>query len=193
VRARERARRALAAAQEVSPGRRMTKSPGYNRSLEPPRGVAQLAEHRSPKPGVAGSSPAAPVPLGKRKVAPLQQVRDERSPRTFTAETARNRPRLALTGAQLARTFVLVLVLALALPVSGPGLRFVKSRGFEARAGFLLQGRAPRAFAQRARRYPPERKPAGIAKMPHTFRGVAQIAPIAEAPCRLSPDLCPRL
>ena len=26
------------------------------------RGVAQLAEHRSPKPGVAGSSPAAPVP-----------------------------------------------------------------------------------------------------------------------------------
>src|SRR4029453_9719397 len=26
-----------------------------------PRGVAQLAEHRSPKPGVAGSSPAAPV------------------------------------------------------------------------------------------------------------------------------------
>jgi hypothetical protein len=32
----------------------------YNRSLEP-RGVAQLAEHRSPKPGVAGSSPAAPV------------------------------------------------------------------------------------------------------------------------------------
>jgi hypothetical protein len=39
----------------------MPKPPGYNRSLEPPRGVAQLAEHRSPKPGVAGSSPAAPV------------------------------------------------------------------------------------------------------------------------------------
>ena len=32
----------------------------YNRLLEP-RGVAQLAEHRSPKPGVAGSSPAAPA------------------------------------------------------------------------------------------------------------------------------------
>src|SRR3954451_2878083 len=28
-----------------------------------PRGVAQLAEHRSPKPGVAGSSPAAPASL----------------------------------------------------------------------------------------------------------------------------------
>src|SRR4029077_7127425 len=26
-----------------------------------PRGVAQLVEHRSPKPGVAGSSPAAPA------------------------------------------------------------------------------------------------------------------------------------
>ena len=37
----------------------MPKSPGYNRNLEPPRGVAQLAEHRSPKTGVAGSSPAA--------------------------------------------------------------------------------------------------------------------------------------
>ena len=32
----------------------------YNRTREP-RGVAQLAEHRSPKPGVAGSSPAAPA------------------------------------------------------------------------------------------------------------------------------------
>src|SRR5438105_12012772 len=40
--------------------------PGRSAStiLEPqPRGVAQLAEHRSPKPGVAGSSPAAPVAL----------------------------------------------------------------------------------------------------------------------------------
>src|SRR5262249_20772397 len=27
-----------------------------------PRGVAQLAEHRSPKPGVGGSSPSAPAP-----------------------------------------------------------------------------------------------------------------------------------
>jgi len=32
----------------------------YTGRLEP-RGVAQLAEHRSPKPGVVGSSPAAPV------------------------------------------------------------------------------------------------------------------------------------
>src|SRR5207302_3562170 len=58
---RERAHRAPAAAAEVSRRGRMPKAPGYNRSLEPPRGVAQLAEHRSPKPGVAGSSPVAPV------------------------------------------------------------------------------------------------------------------------------------
>ena len=37
----------------------------YNFRLEP-RGVAQLAEHRSPKPGVAGSSPAAPDRLNRR-------------------------------------------------------------------------------------------------------------------------------
>src|SRR5215211_2055592 len=36
---------------------------GYNPGAATPRGVAQLAEHRSPKPGVAGSSPAAPVIL----------------------------------------------------------------------------------------------------------------------------------
>src|SRR6476620_692110 len=30
--------------------------------LPQPRGVAQLVAHRSPKPGVAGSSPVAPVP-----------------------------------------------------------------------------------------------------------------------------------
>jgi hypothetical protein len=34
------------------------KRPG---TIRAPRGVAQLAEHRSPKPGVAGSSPAAPA------------------------------------------------------------------------------------------------------------------------------------
>ena len=32
-------------------------------SAAQPRGVAQLVEHRSPKPGVAGSSPVAPVPM----------------------------------------------------------------------------------------------------------------------------------
>ena len=52
----------------------MPKSPGYNRSLEPPRGVAQLAEHRSPKPGVAGSSPAAPVPLSQGDPPNVQNV-----------------------------------------------------------------------------------------------------------------------
>src|SRR6478752_977009 len=31
-----------------------------------PRGVAQLVEHRSPKPGVAGSSPVAPAPFARR-------------------------------------------------------------------------------------------------------------------------------
>jgi hypothetical protein len=63
----------------------MPKSPGYNRNLEPPRGVAQLAEHRSPKPGVAGSSPAAPVPLGKRKQAFQQAVWNACSSCRFTA------------------------------------------------------------------------------------------------------------
>ncbi len=37
----------------------------YNPRSEP-RGVAQLAEHRSPKPGVEGSSPFAPVSLVER-------------------------------------------------------------------------------------------------------------------------------
>ena len=36
---------------------------GYTSAREP-RGVAQLVEHRSPKPGVAGSSPVAPVSPG---------------------------------------------------------------------------------------------------------------------------------
>ena len=35
------------------------------------RGVAQLAEHRSPKPGVAGSSPAAPVPFNAGSARPI--------------------------------------------------------------------------------------------------------------------------
>jgi Transposase IS116/IS110/IS902 family len=38
-------------------------------STAQPRGVAQLVEHRSPKPGVAGSSPAAPVAPLLRKPA----------------------------------------------------------------------------------------------------------------------------
>jgi hypothetical protein len=37
------------------------RTPPVQSETEPPRGVAQLAEHRSPKPGVAGSSPVAPV------------------------------------------------------------------------------------------------------------------------------------
>tara|TARA_B100000315_G_scaffold230855_1_gene241653 strand:+ start:207 stop:434 length:228 start_codon:yes stop_codon:yes gene_type:complete len=37
------------------------------------RSVAQLVEHRSPKPGVAGSIPAAPALAGKPGVAVSQQ------------------------------------------------------------------------------------------------------------------------
>ncbi len=40
-------------------------------SIPQPRGVAQLVEHRSPKPGVAGSSPVAPAPTwGNRRGSP---------------------------------------------------------------------------------------------------------------------------
>src|SRR5262249_44434320 len=39
-----------------------------------PRGVAQLAEHRSPKPGVAGSSPAAPAKFLKPKAVDLRRL-----------------------------------------------------------------------------------------------------------------------
>src|SRR5690242_4148339 len=50
---------------ERGPGRRRCHAwmldPPRLQSARNPRGVAQLAEHRSPKPGVAGSSPAAPV------------------------------------------------------------------------------------------------------------------------------------
>ena len=50
------------------------------------RSVAQLVEHRSPKPGAAGSSPATPATLGKKmntekkKISPalfVRQVRQE--------------------------------------------------------------------------------------------------------------------
>jgi hypothetical protein len=52
----------------VEPCPRTLEGRGYTGGATP-RGVAQLAEHRSPKPGVAGSSPAAPV-LSKRKRGP---------------------------------------------------------------------------------------------------------------------------
>jgi hypothetical protein len=47
---------AVRRAKRAARGRRRTPV-----SWSPPRAVAQLAEHRSPKPGVAGSSPAGPV------------------------------------------------------------------------------------------------------------------------------------
>src|SRR5471030_1333269 len=37
------------------------RKPPIQSAARKPRGVAQLVEHRSPKPGVAGSSPVAPV------------------------------------------------------------------------------------------------------------------------------------
>ena len=40
-----------------------------------PRGVAQLVEHRSPKPGVAGSSPVAPAPLLLASRGPLSPAK----------------------------------------------------------------------------------------------------------------------
>ena len=42
-------------------------APRYNASS--PRAVAQLAEHRSPKPGVPGSSPGGPVPVRRAGIA----------------------------------------------------------------------------------------------------------------------------
>jgi hypothetical protein len=49
-------------------------------SCAPPRAVAQLAEHRSPKPGVAGSSPAGPVRLSKPNPAALHRRRPSLEP-----------------------------------------------------------------------------------------------------------------
>ena len=71
---------------------------------EPLRGVAQLAEHRSPKPGVAGSSPAAPVGLVERKVSQLRGVSALPAPLLQLLETAGNRWTREPTGAQLARS-----------------------------------------------------------------------------------------
>ena len=81
----------------------MPKSPGYNRNLEPPRGVAQLAEHRSPKPGVAGSSPAAPVAVVEPKPAPLAGFGRPGPGSHSPPKTAQDRWNLALTGAHSAR------------------------------------------------------------------------------------------
>src|SRR4051794_2808562 len=40
--------------------------PKHRATILEPRGVAQLVEHRSPKPGVGGSSPSAPAGPGYR-------------------------------------------------------------------------------------------------------------------------------
>ena len=72
-------------------------------SRRKPRGVAQLVAHRSPKPGVAGSSPVAPVlgftpkprsDTGFRACSPVASC---------PLGTAEIRPIQVATGAQLAR------------------------------------------------------------------------------------------
>src|SRR5215203_5584003 len=80
-----RARRARPAA-EAPPCRRMYRD--YNFRLEP-RGVAQLAEHRSPKPGVAGSSPAAPDEEARKYEAFVGATPPELLPDTYRPEPAR--------------------------------------------------------------------------------------------------------
>ena len=52
-----------------------------------PRGVAQLVEHRSPKPGVAGSSPVAPVSRNRKQrptVRPMRPRKGRCDPGTHT-------------------------------------------------------------------------------------------------------------
>ena len=55
---------AMDRAQGCWPGRAILRGPGFSGTPSArlaPRGIAQLVEHRSPKPRVAGSSPAAPA------------------------------------------------------------------------------------------------------------------------------------
>src|SRR5581483_1444798 len=55
----------------------MPEGAGLHLAAAEPRGVAQLAEHRSPKPGVAGSSPVAPVaPAGVVRPGPGARARE---------------------------------------------------------------------------------------------------------------------
>jgi hypothetical protein len=68
-----------------------------------PRAVAQLAEHRSPKPGVAGSSPAGPVPLIKPKAAVEQGFWNGRSPERPYAPIHSNPPGSGATARIVAR------------------------------------------------------------------------------------------
>src|SRR6185503_14739852 len=72
-------------------------------SARNPRGVAQLAEHRSPKPGVAGSSPAAPVGQIKPKPALLGGFRRLWTRSRLPPKTAQDRWKRA----PLARTTAL--------------------------------------------------------------------------------------
>src|SRR5689334_7733033 len=87
---------------ERGPGRRRSHAGTLERariqSARNPRGVAQLAEHRSPKPGVAGSSPAAPVARIKPEPASLGGFRRLWTRSRFAAH---DRSRPLKTGGQM--------------------------------------------------------------------------------------------
>ena len=79
----------------VGHARGMPRDARIQSSLEP-RGVAQLAEHRSPKPGVAGSSPAAPVALIEPKTGSKQELSVTRVDGAFPVKTDRVRLKMSL-------------------------------------------------------------------------------------------------
>ena len=66
------------------------------------RGVAQLVEHRSPKPRVAGSSPVAPVSRNRRKSAVFAWHSRFRGTRSVIASALRSAP-VRTTGANPGR------------------------------------------------------------------------------------------
>jgi hypothetical protein len=79
-------------------------------SWTPPRAVAQLAEHRSPKPGVAGSSPAGPVLCEKSETRmasgpSLASPRGRMNSSLLTASKWRAGDATELTGPPATRSF----------------------------------------------------------------------------------------
>ena len=71
-----------------------------------PRGVAQLVEHRSPKPGVGGSSPSAPALATEPKGPRMRAFLYLRVRFVLPLKSAGMRLNAALAGAQLARAVV---------------------------------------------------------------------------------------
>ena len=68
-----------------------------------PRGVAQLVAHRSPKPGVAGSSPVAPVGAVERKPSSCGGFARSWDASLSPLRTGENRLIRVVTGPKLAR------------------------------------------------------------------------------------------